>query len=238
MSFGLHIIPALKDNFIYALVSDGVCTVIDPGEAAPVRSFLKSHGLKLERILCTHHHWDHVSGVPELADEWNCPVLVSEYDRSRISHATGSLPPKSELYGETLEILAMPGHTQGQIAYHFPQLKIIFTGDTIFSAGCGRLLEGTHEQMHTTLQKLAALPGDTKIYFGHEYTLRNLEFAIHHGAVDLNDAAAFQKEARAKLAAGKPTTPTTVGDELKINPFLKANSLQEFTRWRELRNVW
>ena len=166
MSFDLHIIPALKDNFIYALVSDGLCTVIDPGEAAPVRSFLKSHGLKLERILCTHHHWDHVSGVPELADEWNCPVLVSEYDRSRISHATGSLPPKSELYGETVEILTMPGHTQGQIAYHFPRLKIIFTGDTIFSGVQTWLMTSNVDEWLEALERIRTLDVE-RIVPGH-----------------------------------------------------------------------
>jgi hydroxyacylglutathione hydrolase len=238
MNISLHILKALKDNFIYAFVSGSECVIMDPGEAAPVERFLSENGFKLTRILLTHHHWDHVTGVPELANEWKCEVWCSAVDRVRILGANSVTPFEFELFGEPVKVIAVPGHTQGQIAYYFARLGWIFVGDTLFSAGCGRLLEGTAEQMHESLKALATLPGDTKVYFGHEYTLRNLEFVEHYEGAAPEELRGYRKLSEARLAHGQPTTPTTIAQELRINPFLTAKSLEEFSKWRELRNVW
>lgn len=236
MSFELHILRALKDNFIYAFVNGSECAVMDPGEAAPVERFLSERSLKLTRILLTHHHWDHVTGVPELAAKWKPEVWCSAYDLGRIAGASRAVEGEVELYGERIRLLPMKGHTQGQIAYHFVDRKMIFVGDTLFSAGCGRLLEGTPDQMHESLKTLAALPPDTKVYFGHEYTVRNLAFVLHNDAVPRAAAERYLQESESNLARGEHTTPTTIATELEINPFLRAQSLAEFTRWRDLRN--
>lgn len=238
MGFELHILKALKDNFIYAFVSGSDCVIMDPGDAAPVEEFLKARNLNLARILLTHHHWDHVTGVPALADKWKCEVWCSAVDRTRIEGATTIAPFEFELFGEPVKVIGVPGHTQGQIAYHFTQLGWLFVGDTLFSAGCGRLLEGTFEQMHQSLKSLAKFPPDTKVYFGHEYTLRNLEFVEHYKGAQENDLKAFRMASESRLKDGKPTTPTTIAAELKINPFFNARTVQDFTKWRELRNSW
>ncbi len=157
------------------------CAIIDPGDAQPVESFLSAHGMRLHKILCTHHHWDHVTGVQELAKRHGCEVWSSDPDFARIEGATRSVAGKTKLWDYEIEVLAVPGHTLGQIAYYLPNIRALFPGDTLFSAGCGRLFEGTPEMMFHSLQKLAALPAETKVYFGHEYTLRNLDFVEHYG---------------------------------------------------------
>ena len=236
MNFKLHVLRALKDNFIYAFLNGDECAVMDPGEATVVEDFLREHSLKLTRILLTHHHLDHVGGVPELVLKWKPEVWCSEFDQKRIPGASLAVKGEVELYGEKIRLLPMKGHTQGQIVYYFANRKMIFVGDTLFSAGCGRLLEGTPEQMHESLKVLAALPPETKVYFGHEYTLRNLAFVLQHEAVPRADAEKYLQETENKLARFEPSTPTTIGAELKVNPFLRAKSLTEFIHWRELRN--
>lgn len=233
----IHIIPALKDNYIYGLSdADGRLAVIDPGAAEPVIGFLNTSGFKLERILCTHHHWDHVNGIPELARQFGVPVWTSKVDASRIPFASKILKD-GDLLSEELRILEVPGHTLGQIAFWFPKLQALFVGDTLFSCGCGRLLEGSAEQMFESLQKIKKLPQNTRIYFGHEYTLRNIGFVVQHGGLD-DFLKTYQHECEAKVAAGQPTTPGILATELRINPFLKAGSLAEFRKWREARDVF
>lgn len=238
MSFELHVSRALTDNFVYAFTSGSECCILDPGEAAPVEKFLDEKSLKLSRILLTHHHWDHVDGVPELARRWKCEVWASSVDVPRVSGATTAAPETFELFGEKVRVLSVPGHTQGQIAYYFENRGEIFVGDTLFSAGCGRLKEGTPAQLHESLRRLKRLPSSTKIYFGHEYTLRNLDFVEHYQGAPAEDLNSYRDECKKRIAQGQPTTPTTCATELKINPFLRSKDLAEFTRWRELRDTW
>lgn len=235
----IHTLHALKDNFIYVLEDDrGLCAVVDPGEAGPVLQFLKEKSLAASHILCTHHHHDHIGGAAALAAVYNCPVIGSLYDIPR-------LPPGSQgvregqnlsLSGRTVEILEIPGHTLGQIAFYIPDAQAVFPGDTLFSAGCGRLFEGTAEQMFESLKKLKALPPETKIYFGHEYTVRNLEFVL--AREERPEVREHLRISQEKLSHGEPTTPTDVATEMKINPFLRAGSAAEFAEWREARNHW
>lgn len=237
----IHTLTALKDNFIYVLASPGgECAVVDPGDAAPVRRFLDLRKLRLTHVLLTHHHHDHIDGAAELAADAACEVWCSDHDRSRIPSATKSVGEGDslELFGHAMRVLEVPGHTLGQIAYHWPKLEALFTGDTLFSAGCGRLFEGSYEQMYASLQKIKRLPAATRIYFGHEYTMRNIEFIkTRLGAVP-EDLFDYEQRCRQALAHGQPTTPTTLAQELKINPFVYADSLASFSEWREARNHW
>lgn len=231
----IEIIPSLKDNFIFALINGRQCAVIDPGEAAPVKKFLENEKLSLTHILCTHHHWDHVSGIPDLpADE----VWCSPFDRSRIPRATKSVSSHEQLWDEEVLILNVPGHTLGQVAYYFPRLKAVFPGDTLFSAGCGRLFEGTPAQMFSSMKILRSLPPDTALYFGHEYTLHNLDFVEKYQAADTRSVESYRQQCLKKLANKQPTVPSSIAAELEVNPFLKAATEDEFTKWRELRNQW
>jgi hydroxyacylglutathione hydrolase len=237
MSTRIETLTALKDNFVYVLVHGAHAAVVDPGEAAPVLRFLERHRLRLDAILCTHHHWDHVSGVPDLVKETGAEVWCSPPDRERIPGSTKAVSGLERLWDLEAEILAVPGHTLGQIAYYFPKLEAVFPGDTLFSAGCGRLFEGTPEQMFASMKKLAALPAETKVYFGHEYTLRNLEFVSKYEAAPAAAVEAYREDCERRLKNGH-TTPTTIETELKINPFLNARDVATFTKWRELRNTW
>lgn len=236
----IHILKALKDNYIYLLTDgSGTCGVIDPGEAAPVEDFLRENSLKLTHILCTHHHWDHVNGVQQLAEAHGASVGCSQHDLSRVPCARNSFAEgtRYELFGSRLEILDLPGHTAGQIAFWFPQEKALFAGDTLFSCGCGRLFEGTHSQMYASLQKLKALPADTNLYFGHEYTLNNIRFIKTHAPAS-KELEIYEAQSQEKIAAGRPTSPGLLATELSVNPFLVSNTLEEFKRWRDARDVW
>jgi hydroxyacylglutathione hydrolase len=238
MSLKIHVLPALKDNFIYILSDGKSCVVIDPGEAAPVEKFLAEKSLHLETILCTHHHWDHTGGIEELKAKFNCDVLCSAYDFSRIKGADRALEAREAILGVAVEVLPMPGHTLGQVAFYLPQLEAVFTGDTLFSAGCGRLFEGTPEDMFESLGRLKKLPRETKVYFGHEYTLRNLDFVEKYNGADAVEISVYRRKCVSRLEHGQPTTPSSIGTELKINPFMTARDVGEFTKWRELRNAW
>lgn len=242
MSLEIRFIPALKDNFIYFLIRGQDAAVIDPGDAEPVRAYLRNEKLKLTEILCTHHHRDHIGGAAELAQETGARVSCSEFDRRRIPEAKASLLPGKDhsLFGETMTVIGVPGHTDGQVALYFPNLEAVFVGDTLFSAGCGRLFEGTPSQMFESLDKLKKLPPRTRIYFGHEYTLNNLKFVLEKSDDDelTRNAAAYRDECEEKVRSGQATTPTTVARELEVNPFVRAKTVEEFTHWRESRNVW
>jgi hydroxyacylglutathione hydrolase len=233
----IHILPALKDNYIYVLAnSAGECAVIDPGESEPVRKFLAGRGLRLKHILCTHHHWDHVNGAQALADEFGADIVCSGRDLGQIGGATRAAE-NGELLGERMEVLEIPGHTLGQIGFWFPDMKALFAGDTLFSCGCGRLFEGTHEQMFASLAKIKALPPDTRLYFGHEYTLRNIDFVLSRGVRD-EDLLNYKHESEERVRRCEPTSPGTLALELRINPFLKAATVDEFRRWREARDLY
>jgi hydroxyacylglutathione hydrolase len=196
---------------------------VDPGDAAPVEAFLGARGLELCAVLATHHHADHVGGLVALASRWHCPTFgpageaIAGLTRKLREGDRVDLP---EL-GVALRILDIPGHTAGHIA--FASDSMVFCGDTLFACGCGRLFEGTPAQMVDSLGKLAALPAATRVYCGHEYTMANIAFAE---AVEPGNRALVERKAReaAKRAHGEPTLPSTIGDELATNPFLRWNA--------------
>ena len=216
----IHAVPAFKDNYIW-MVEDGRHAVaVDPGDAAPVQEFLERRGLALTAVLATHHHADHVGGMPELARRWKCPTIgptqevAAGLDR-RVAEGEVFTVPGIALELATLDI---PGHTAGHIALY--SRDAVFCGDTLFACGCGRLFEGTPAQMMASLAKLARLPGPTRVYCGHEYTLANIQFAQ---AVEPGNAKLAARAAReaAKRGRGEPTLPSTIADELATNPFLR-----------------
>ncbi|GAB4196641.1 MAG: hypothetical protein OHK0013_04010 [Sandaracinaceae bacterium] len=234
-SFGLRVetVPALRDNYAYLLHAcapgargERRCIVVDPSDAAPVRAAMALHGLVPEAIWCTHHHLDHVGGVREISRAHpGLPVLGSRYDleTGRIEGQTRGLDDGDELevLGHTFRVVAIPGHTLGAIAY--VGAGMAFTGDTLFLGGCGRVFEGTMPMMHASLLRLSALDGDTRLYVGHEYTEKNLEFALH---VEPGSAAieARLAEVRARRARGEPTVPGVLREELATNPFLRCHT--------------
>jgi hydroxyacylglutathione hydrolase len=217
-------VPAFKDNYLW-LVHDGVnAAAIDPGDSGPILAALATHNLTLTAILLTHHHADHIGGVPQLLSHARVPVFGPRNDR--ISVLTEPLGegdlvsvPGIDL---SFRVLDVPGHTSGHIAYvrETPGAHWLFCGDTLFAGGCGRLFEGTPAQMTDSLAKLAALPDDTKVYCAHEYTLANLRFAcaVEPGNRQLRQRVELEG---AKRAAGQPTVPSNIGLEKATNPFLR-----------------
>ena len=213
-------LPAFQDNYIWTLRQGGLAAVVDPGEARPVQEYLTREGLRLVAILATHHHPDHVGGIAELVAERKVPVFGPKGEPiPAMTHPVGQ-DDKVEIaeLAATFSVLEIPGHTRAHVAYY--GLGSLFCGDTLFACGCGRVFEGTPAQMLQSLTKLAALPDETKVYCGHEYTLANIRFAR---AVDPENTLLAAREVRAsKLRdAGLPTLPSTLGEERATNPFLR-----------------
>ena len=217
-------IPAFRDNYIWAVRTGRVAAVVDPGDAAPVLAWLDEHGIQLSAIIATHHHADHVGGVAALCARYDVPVFGPAHEA--IPRRTHALVDGDRIdvpgVGLSLAILDIPGHTAGHIAYYTSGPDpLLFCGDTLFAAGCGRLFEGTPEQMWTSLSRLAALPPATRVYCGHEYTLANLRFAEAVEPENADVRSRIPRE-RAKRERDVPTLPSTIGDELATNPFLRA----------------
>ena len=218
----LEIVPlsAFQDNYIWTLRDGKNAAVVDPGEARPVKEYLAREGLTLVAILATHHHPDHVGGISELVAMAKVPVFGPKGEPiPELTHPVG-LGDKVEIpsLGASFSVLDIPGHTRAHVAYY--GLESLFSGDTLFACGCGRVFEGTAAQMLDSLTKLAALPDETKVYCGHEYTLANIKFAR---SVDPDNHVLAAREARAQAlrAAGRPTLPSTMGEERATNPFLR-----------------
>ena len=213
-------VACLKDNYAYLVSGADLCAVVDPSEPGPVETALKARGLKLTHILNTHHHWDHTGGNAALKQSYGASVVGSAKDRERIPGIDIGVEESLgwRFAGQEVRILEVPGHTSGAIAFVFP--NAVFTGDTLFAMGCGRLLEGTPATMHASLAKLAALPDYTLIYCGHEYTLNNGRFAL---TLEPNnkDLQTRMKTVEALRAKGEPTVPSSIGLEKRTNPFLR-----------------
>lgn len=224
-------IPAFSDNYIWCLADAGRALVVDPGDAAPVLAFLQAQGLQLDAILVTHHHPDHTGGVAAVQAATGARVFVPAHEAFQPAGAVAVAAGADVVaLGQHWQVLDVPGHTAGHVAYlcradqaladGSAPAPVLFCGDTLFCGGCGRLFEGTPAQMHASLQQLAALPGHTRVCCTHEYTLSNLRFAraVEPGNTDL---AAFVTQCEALRAQGQPTLPSSLEQELRINPFLR-----------------
>ena len=248
-------IPCLQDNYAY-IVNDEVSknvAVVDPSEAIPIINYLNKNNLKINYILNTHHHFDHIGGNIELKKKYNAKVVGFLGDQHRIPGIDITLKD-SEVWkfgNSSIEVMHIPGHTSGHICFFFRKEKIAFTGDTLFSLGCGRIFEGDHKQMLSSLNKIKQLPKKTKIYCGHEYTAKNIEFCLAH---DLNNSELKKKleEIKSLRASNLPTIPTTLESELKLNIFLRCDQndikiklnmendedLNVFKKVRDLKDVF
>jgi hydroxyacylglutathione hydrolase len=225
-------VPCRRDNYAYVLFArDGTTALVDVSEATPVLAAVARLCARPAAILCTHHHYDHVDGNREVAAALAIgDVYGHASDRGRIPGQTRFLEDgdRFSLGSMSVRVLHVPGHTTGAVAYFCEEegARAVFTGDTLFLAGCGRLFEGTPADMFASMAKLATLPSDTQVFCGHEYTLSNVRFARH---VDPANPAldGYELRARARVDAGEPTVPGTIGDELAVNPFLRVKDAAE-----------
>jgi len=250
MGLRIERIPTLSDNYTYLVVCEesGEAAVIDAPEVAPVVARVEAAGARVTKLLTTHHHADHCMANPDLAKQYGVPVFGHRSDASRVPGFTDGVEEGDtvQVGRESTRVFHVPGHTRGHIAYVFDDAKALFSGDTLFAAGCGRLFEGTAEMMFTALvEKLGALPDDTRVFCGHEYTIGNLEFAAHVEPENqaVKKALADAREVRSRAARdwhdatpAEMTVPSTIGDEHATNPFMRAGSVEELARRRSLKD--
>jgi len=235
----IEIIPCLQDNYSYLIIdeSNNSACVIDPSEAHPIISFVVNNNISLKYILNTHHHFDHIGGNKELKNKFGSTILGFKDDSHRIPEIDILLEDNQIWRAENFvaQIIHVPGHTSGHICFHFFNEKLAFTGDTLFSLGCGRIFEGTYEEMFKSLNKMKSLPMETKIYCGHEYTLNNSKFCIKHDPKN----EFLKKKINVigkKILKGLPTIPSTIKEELECNIFLRTENLQSFSKLRDLKD--
>ena len=235
----VEIIPCLQDNYSYLIIDEDKleACVVDPSEAKPIIDYLSGKNINLKYILNTHHHYDHIGGNTELKKKFGSVVLGFNGDAKRIPEIDILLKDNEIWNGGNFKakIIHIPGHTTGHICFYFFDENLLFTGDTLFSLGCGRIFEGTYEQMYDSLNKLKSLPKETKIYCGHEYTLNNSKFCLEHDSENsslLKKIEFIKKQRNNNL----PTIPSTLQDEIDCNIFLRANDLKTFSKLRDLKD--
>ena len=235
----VKIIPCLEDNYAYLLIdnTNNTACIIDPSEASPIINYLEKNKIKLSFILNTHHHYDHVGGNKKLKEIYGAKVIGYIDDKKRIPEID-IIVKNNQIWKEKnfeAKIIHIPGHTKGHICFYFFNEKKIFSGDTLFSLGCGKIFEGTYAQMFESLNFFKTLPQDTNIYCGHEYTLKNSEFCLKHDTNNLNLKKKIQK-IKEKLNKNLPTLPTTIKDEIECNIFLRTENLENFSKLRDLKD--
>ena len=235
----VKIIPCLEDNYAYLLIdnTNNTACIIDPSEASPIINYLEKNKIKLSFILNTHHHYDHVGGNKKLKEIYGAKVIGYIDDKKRIP-GIDIIVKNNQIWKEKnfeAKIIHIPGHTKGHICFYFFNEKKIFSGDTLFSLGCGKIFEGTYTQMFESLNFFKTLPQDTNIYCGHEYTLKNSEFCLKHDPNNPNLKKKIQK-IKEKLNKNLPTLPTTIKDEIECNIFLRTENLENFSKLRDLKD--
>lgn len=221
----IHQIPTRSDNYVHLLreSSTGNAAVVDPSDADPVLDTLAMFGWNLTHVLATHHHDDHIGGAARIKEATGCTVIGPRADRERIPMIDVAVGDGDvcRIHEAEAKVWDVPGHTRGHVAYWFPESRALFCGDTLFALGCGRVFEGTHEQMHESISKFAEVPDETWVYCAHEYTAANAKFALH---VDPGNAAlgAYARQIARRREAGVSTVPSLMGLERRTNPFLRA----------------
>jgi len=235
----IHMIPVLSDNYAYCLIDSdcGKSAIVDPGDAAPVIAFCEDHGIHPDYILNTHHHGDHTGGNADIRKRYHSKVAAPAAEIHKIGHVDIPLRDGDTfMLGTTAaQIIATPGHTAGHVVFYFPEDSVLFSGDTLFAMGCGRLFEGDANDMWAGLQKLNNLPDETRVYCGHEYTQSNAASAI---SVMPDNHAILKRHADVTVTrqSGKPTIPTTLGLERLTNPFLMATDAGAFATLRRKKD--
>lgn len=243
MDYKVHLLDVKNplQNYIWLIehLPSQQAVVIDPTEAQIVQDFCAEHQLKLSQIWLTHWHKDHIGGVPELIAQQPIEVYGPRDELHKIPFISHPLHHEQQFkfHDLSIDVISVPGHTLGHIVYFAPAINSLFCGDTLFAMGCGRVFEGTFEQMYDSLNRLATLPTDTLVYCTHEYTLSNAKFALH---VEPNNIAIQQhfSQVQQLREQGHTTLPSSIQLELETNPFLRANSVAEFQRLRELKDTF
>ena len=235
----VQIIPCLQDNYSYLIIDEenNIACVIDPSDADPIIEYLDNNKIKLKFILNTHHHYDHVGGNQKLKETYGASVIGYKSDKKRIPGIDVIVNDQETWIYKNFEakIIHIPGHTLGHICFYFYKEEFVFTGDTLFSLGCGKIFEGTYSQMFNSLTKFKTLPQSTKVFCGHEYTKQNSRFCMVHDKNNKNLQAKIN-DIDIKLKSGLPTIPSTIKDELECNIFLRSNNLETFSKLRDLKD--
>jgi len=234
-------IPILQDNYAWLLRDEqsGCTAIVDPAEVDPVVQAIEAAGGKLDLILLTHHHGDHVAGTDAIRARYKAPVVGAKADAHRLPKLDREVSEGSEvdLGASTARVFETPGHTRGHISFFFPDGNVLLCGDTLFSLGCGRLLEGSAAEMHKSLVRFATLPPDTLVCCGHEYTESNARFALHADP-DNTDLQAYAAHVKERRALNLPTLPSLLSDELACNPFLRATDVAMLADLRSRKDTF
>jgi hydroxyacylglutathione hydrolase len=236
----VELLPVLRDNYLFVLHDGRQAAVVDPAVAEPAIAWLRKRNLELVAVLQTHHHSDHIGGTPGLLRLWpTAEVVAARADRARIPFQTMGVADgdRLSLLGRPVEVLEVPGHTRAHLAYHLPLQGDLFCGDTLFAGGCGRLFEGSPEQMHRSLRRLAALPETTRVWCAHEYTEGNMRWAAAQRPED-GAIAERLRQVHRRRAEGRPTIPSSIAEERRTNLFVRAADGRELAALRRSKDQW